>query len=159
MSARIPSIAVLSRCPCSRPTCCSASHATQFRRNRLNPFHGWKRKVNVLTLAMTCVSMVGCGTQPPKENKVLDAFKREIPEMDALATRAREALRQTGSIELFFLVPDETYSPPQKEPDKQYFDWWKITGRTVLSEADRKTVAERLDSDIETNRRIAEALG
>lgn len=84
---------------------------------------------------------------------MLEAFKREFPAMDALATQAQNALHSADSIDLVFLVPDENYSSPQKDPDKEYFNWWKVTGRTVLADTDRQTVIQRLEADIESNRR------
>ena len=71
--------------------------------------------------------------------------------MESLADRAKKILKDAKAIELVFLVPDENYGPPNKEPGAEYLDWWKVTGRVPLDETKLQEIAGRLSSDLEAN--------
>ena len=104
-------------------------------------------------IVVILVCSIGCEHSQPAQSTVLDAYRAEFPDMDALATQAQIALRAATSTELVFLVPDEHYSPPTKEPNTEYFHWWKVTGRQLLDDQQRSKVASDLVSDIEAHRR------
>jgi hypothetical protein len=74
-----------------------------------------------------------------------------MPKMESLANLTKEALGKAEAIELIFLVPDENYGPPKKEPDTEYFNWWKVVSRVPLDEKQRSDIASRLITDIDAN--------
>jgi hypothetical protein len=77
--------------------------------------------------------------------------KQERVKNRAMATRVQELLRNPERIELVYLVPDENYGPPKKKPDVEYFNWWEVTGRRMLTDEERHRLVGSLSADVETH--------
>lgn len=107
------------------------------------------KRLILLTIAAT----LGCNAEPPQERPLPE--ESPLPEwrveMRSIGNRVQEALSKDEGMELIFLVPDEFYGPPKKEPDTEYFNWWKVVGRVQLNDQQQQEVAKLLSTDIETN--------
>ena len=83
-------------------------------------------------------ALVGCHVEPPPEERMPEYLAKwtakEVPKKESLGNQAKEALGKAEAIELVFLVPDEVFGPPMKEPDKEYFNWWRVISRVPRSE-------------------------
>lgn len=105
----------------------------------------------LLTIAVT----FGCNAEPAREERMPEYLAKwlaeEVPKMESLGNRAKEALGKAEAIELIFLVPDENFEPPTKEPDTEYFNWWKVVSRVPLDESKRQEIANGLTSDLDAN--------
>ncbi|MCX7421102.1 MAG: hypothetical protein NT013_16390 [Planctomycetia bacterium] len=102
-------------------------------------------------LLLTIAATLGCNSKPPAEKQLPEWLVKEMPKMESLSKRATEALDNAEAIELIFLVPDENYGPPMKEPDAEYFNWWKVISRVPLDESKRQEITNRLAADINAN--------
>ena len=102
-------------------------------------------------LLLTFATLLGCNAEPPQEKPLPEWLVKEMPKMESLGNRAKEALGNADSIELIFLYPHENYGPPKKEPDAEYFNWWQVVSRAPLDESQRHEIADRLTADIDAN--------
>jgi hypothetical protein len=101
-----------------------------------------------------CV-VLGCRPSSTPSSKMAEELaewqKQERMTYRAMATRVQESLRNVERIELVYLVPHENYGPPKQEPDVEYFNWWKVTARKMLTEKERLQLVAGLADDVEAH--------
>lgn len=108
-----------------------------------------QRLATVLCVALCAV--VGCEPSAEPVERISEWRKQELPKMRSMATRVKESLNQADSMELVYLVPEELFDPPNKESDVEYFDWWKVSSRLLLDDAQTKEIAAKLVDDLESH--------
>jgi hypothetical protein len=101
----------------------------------------------LLTIVLVAV-VLGCAPPPPPKRTQAELIKYLLEGRDKVETSALQALKHAASIEIVFLVPDEVYSLPKKDPKQEYFNWWKVVSRRMLNKEERKAVVERLSKEI-----------
>jgi len=104
-------------------------------------------------LLLVIPSFIGCERTQSVSKPATDPYASEYSGMDTLATQTQAALKSAATIELFFLVPDEHYGPTEKQPNAEYFHWWEVISKQILSDEQSKQVATELVSDMEAHRR------
>lgn len=106
-----------------------------------------KRGSLCVWLAVATFAVSGCHNSEP--DPVLVEHRRKVQQTLELA---KEVLSTATEIELYSLKPDELFGPPlEKDPDAEYFDWWKVHGKSLLDSEATLKVTSGLLSDLESN--------